>query len=157
MAKRIIGTRLVKPEIGGYPDRVSCIDETNGMTLFSFPRFRTSPNPFQPKTNASWEDVYALIKPGLYPWVCKVTLKHGKCLALNDEGPIPTINPDHNNGGAFIAYAVLHHCGFSPTWPGSAACQTVHPDDWENFISHFELGETGLYELIDETGMQSIS
>jgi hypothetical protein len=40
--------------------------------------------------------------------------------------------------------------GWSLTWRGSAGCQTLYPDDWNDFISHFKKGDTGIYELIDQ-------
>jgi hypothetical protein len=148
---KIQGIRLSTPDQSGYPDSVRLLNsDTGDMLVWESKRYRSNPNPTKPNTTLRWMACYAQIAPGVYPWVCKETPKHGKCIALNDEGKIPTTNPDVNNGNQFFATAVLIHCGFSPTWSGSAACQTVHPDDWPDFISHFTLGQTGIYELIDQ-------
>jgi hypothetical protein len=121
------------------------------MEIFSCLRFRTNPNPTKPGTTLRWTACYAQIAPGLIPWTCEITEKHGKCIVFNDYQKVPTTNPDINNGGKFFATAVLIHCGYSPTWPGSAACQTVFQDDWLTFISHFQVGQNGIYELVDNT------
>lgn len=153
--KIIHGFRLSAPEVSGYPDTVRIYNGNTGdMLLYESTRFRTNPNPNKPSTQQPWYKVYAQIAPtneqGI-PWKCVETIKHGRCIALNDEGPVATTGPDPNNEGKAFATAVLIHCGFSDTWPGSMACQTIFPADWAAFISWFTLGETGIYILTDET------
>src|SRR5271157_3034542 len=156
MGKIIHGFRQSTPDSDGYPDSAQILNsDTGNMLVYAEAHFRTNPNRINPHTGQSWQDSYAQIAPtgpqGI-PWACVETPKHGKCIALNGEGPVATIAPDPNNGGKMFALAVLIHCGYSDTWPGSAACQTVEPADWAAFISWFTLGETGIYILTDETG-----
>lgn len=155
MPKIIRGYRLSSPDASGYPDRVQILNgDTGDMVVYDCPRFRTNPNPYQPSTGKRWSEVYAQIAPtGTHgiPWVCTTTPKHGKCIALNSEAPVPTLAPDPNNGGKMFALAVLIHCGQSPTWSGSMACQALPPDDFAAFIAHFDIGEAGIYILTDET------
>ena len=156
MAKIIHGYRQSQPEVEGYPDKVRIYNGNTGdMLLYECTRFRTNPNPYKPSSGQPWTEVYAQIAPtgasGGISWECLETPKHGRCIALNGMGPVPTTGPDPNNGDKFFAQAVLIHCGFSDTWSGSMACQTVFPADWGAFISHFHLGEQGLFLLTDET------
>lgn len=155
MNKVIRAFRYSSPEIPGFTDKVRIYNSNTGeMLLYESTRFRTNPNPNKPSTQQPWYKVYAQIAPtdqhGI-PWECIETLKHGRCIALNDRGPVATTGPDPNNDGKMFALAVLIHCAFSDTWPGSAACQTIFPADWAAFISHFTLGEKGLFILTDET------
>ena len=154
MSKIVHGFRLSSPDASGFPDKVRVFNGSIGdMLVYESLRYRTNPNPYQPSTLLPWNEVYAQIAPtdsnGI-PWTCVETPKHGKCIALNDEGPVPTLAPDPNNGGKMFALAVLIHMASAPKWPGSMACQTVHMDDWTSFISHFTLGEKGVYILTDE-------
>jgi hypothetical protein len=158
--KRIIGTRLSAPEIIGYPDKARIIDESTGMVLLDLPRFGTNPNGINPHTSAPWQTCYAQMAPvRSVPFYCIKSKKYGKCIMLNSSGPIATTLPNHNpetkRPGTCTAYDVEIHCGHSakpsPWNRGSKICQTVHPDDWEMFISHFVRGEKGIYELVDET------
>jgi hypothetical protein len=154
MNKTIHGFRLSKPEENGYPDKVQILNsDTGDMIVYECTRYRTNPNPYSPHGGQQWREVYAQIAknaPTGIPYECVETPKHGKCIALNGMGPVPTTLPDPNNHGKMFAEAVLIHEGFSATWPGSMACQTVHPDDWPAFIDHFKLGEKGIYILTDE-------
>ena len=156
--KRIIASRLTDPIVDGYPDKCRIEDAENGMVLLLVERFRTNPNPYKYDSDTNielpWQRCYAQITPMEYKWECAKTPKRGKCLVLNGGGmcvtTLPNYNPDTEFPGTKTAYSVEIHCGFNRTWPGSSACQTVHPDDWSNFISHFELGEQGVYVLNDE-------
>ncbi len=150
---RIVATRLSNPDQSGYLDKCRIIDQSNGMELWHTDRFSTNPNPSKPNTTLRWTACYAQIICGVYPWKCIDSPKHGKCIALCNLGmcetTLPNMNPDTLRVGKNEAYDVEIHCGFSQTWRGSMACQTVYPDDWPAFISHFTLGQTGLYELIN--------
>jgi hypothetical protein len=160
--KIIRGFRYSTPDAQGYPDKLRIYNgNTGNLEIYRCDRFRTNPNPYQPPKDSptgkqrTWQEAYAQIAPtgpqGI-PWTCVQTPKHGVCIALNDEGQVQTTLPDPNNDMKPYALAVLIHCGFSPTWPGSKACQTVHPVDWQIFIGHFFLGDKGVYILSDETG-----
>ena len=55
-----------------------------------------------------------------------------------------------------FAASVEIHAGYRGVasgrpWRGSLACNVVDPDDYPAFIGHFELNETGVYILVDET------
>ena len=148
--------RFSTPDAQGYPDKVRVYNSDAGnMEVYRSDRFRTNPNPYQPSTQKPWGEVYAQIAPtdpaGI-PWECIQSPKHGVCIALAGLGPVATTAPDPNNHGQMEALDVEIHCGFSLTWPGSMACQTVHPQDWPVFIGHFFLGDKGVFILTDETG-----
>jgi hypothetical protein len=158
MPLKIIGTRLYDPSIDGYPDKCRIEDDENGMIIWQSLRYSTNPNPYRPSDGKKWNKAYAQLAPGEYRYECMVTGKHGKCIMLNDGGACPTtnknFNPDTLNVGAFTAYACEIHEGFrggENPWRGSSACQTVDPEEWSTFISHFEIGDKGIYILVDES------
>jgi hypothetical protein len=156
MSIKIIGTRLSTPDQSGYPDKIALLNGgENQMVLWEGTRFGTNPNPTKPETTLRWTACYAQIVAAIYNYECINSPKHGICLALNGLGTcettLPNMNPDTQYPGQNLAEDVEIHCGFSQTWRGSHACQTVYPDDWEIFISHFQIGDKGLYQLIDET------
>jgi hypothetical protein len=151
MGKIIRAFRLSSPDVPGYPDKAQILNgDTGNMLVYECNRFATNPNPYSPHGGQPWSEVYAQITPGTYTWECIDSPKHGVCLALNGLGPVPTTGPDPNNHGRHEALAVEIHCGFSATWRGSMACQTVHPDNWATFIGHFFLGDKGIYILTSE-------
>ena len=166
MPKLIHGFRLSTPDAPGYPDRVQVLNsDTGDMVVYESNRFRTNPDSFQPAKDSptgqqrTWQEAYTRIAPtgadGI-PWICTTTKKHGVCIQLNPQpdstgGPVPVMEPDPNNHGLMYALDVEIHCGFSPGWPGSKACQTVHPGDWQTFLGHFFLGDKGIFILTDET------
>jgi hypothetical protein len=166
MSKIIIATRISTPEDGGFPDHCRIVDDTNGMVLWQEnPWFGTNPNSVNPKTGQKWFGCYAQIAAGSMTYICRETKKHGKCLVLNVTkefpagGPCATtrknFNPETLYPGRCEAYACQIHRGYrggeENPWRGSTACQTVAPEYWDTFIGHFEIGETGIYQLIDET------
>ncbi len=149
MSLTIKANRLSTPDQSGYLDKCEILnDET---LLYTTKRFSSNPNPTKPNTTLRWAACYAQIALGKYPYTCINSPKHGKCIALCNLGmcetTLPNMNPDTVHVGSKEAYDVEIHCGFSPTWRGSAACQTVHPEDWETFIVNFKLGDTGIYIL----------
>jgi len=149
MSLRIIATRLTEPDAEGYPDKCKIIDESNGMEVWATDRFRTNPNPYKPGYKGSpWWKFYAQILARKYTYEYYSSDRHGICLLLNGGAACSTTkkNPKQNDG--MVAFTVEIHRGFSDTWPGSSACQTVHPDDWEKFIGHFKIGDNGIYEIV---------
>jgi hypothetical protein len=158
--KKILGFRLSAPEKPGYPDKCRIEDVENGMIIFDFHSFSTNPNPVRPSDGAPWKKAYGQLFPGELKFECVTTPKHGKCLSLNSGGDckttFPNLNPETKHPGSYTAQACLIHCGFrgkadpKGPWRGSAACQTFDPEVWPSFIANFELGERGIYILIDE-------
>jgi hypothetical protein len=163
--KTVRGIRLSSPDVWGFPDKVKIFNGDAGLMLvYECPRYGTNPNPVNPhNVKQTWKEFEAQLALGKYAFECRITNKHGKCLMLNGGAVCATTNPNYNpsttHPGTYTAYLVEIHAGFRGVksgrpWRGSLGCQTVDPDDWPTFISHFELGETGIYELVDEQLMQ---
>jgi hypothetical protein len=159
---KILGTRLSKPEIWGFPDLVQIFNsDTGDMEIYNCPRFGTNPNPVGPaggpNAGQPWYEFEGQLAAGSYKYECWLSPKHGKCLKLNDLGPVATTRPNPADGGQLIARAVEIHGGFRPDlpghpgWRGSLCCQVVDPPDYPVFISHFDIGDTGIYQLVDNT------
>jgi hypothetical protein len=158
MTLKIIGTRLYDPSVAGYPDKCRIEDDSNGMIVWSTLRFSTNPNPYHPESGQPWKKCYAQLAPGEMSYECVTTPKHGKCLLLNNGGAckttLPNLNPETLMPGTCTAFACLVHAGFrggENPWRGSAACQTIDPDEWGVFMGHFTLGDKGIYQLVDES------
>jgi hypothetical protein len=151
MSLKIIGTRLVSPEVSGYHDKCAIVDQSNGMEIWSTDLFSTNPNPFCPQTQQKWPEVYAQLAAGNLSYECIRTIKHDKCLSLNVGGECATTRSNVNHDGRLVAFSCLIHCGYSSTWRGSMACCTMHPDEWEEFISHFQMGDRGVFQIVDGT------
>jgi hypothetical protein len=138
--------RVSTPDVSGYPDLV-IINEEQGQEIGRY-SCSTNPNPFRPSDHAKWQDAYGQVAAPLKTtFTCITSQKHGKCLAVNDCKPIPTTNPDVNDNGNYLACEVEVHCGSSDTWRGSAACFTIYPPVWNDFIAKFAMGETGILIL----------
>jgi hypothetical protein len=126
----------------------------NGNILFEG-LFSTEPNPTRPHplTHIKWPQFGARIKSGTYRGevIDGKKGKHGaKYIYLyNHDGgiEIPTLDPDVNNGGRYVAKGVLIHTGWSNDWPGTTACQSIPPAGAEMFWSLFEIGEKIQYNL----------
>jgi hypothetical protein len=137
------------PDALGYGDKL--LLNENNKSLFHC-ACSTCPNPYRPSDKVKWDKAYGWVacteidKP--YTWHCTSTSRHGKCLVLNDFYKVPTRNLDTHNKG-FYALAVLIHCGYSETWRGSAACLTLPPAIWPQFIALFAKGEKGLLYIAD--------
>jgi hypothetical protein len=164
--KTVLGTRLATPDVGGFPDKVQIFNgDTGGMLIYECYKYGTNPNPVNPHTGQPWYECEGQLATGTYSFTCIQSEKHGKCLALNGLATVPTtrpnLNPDTANPGTETAQDVEIHCGYRsdapgrPGWRGSLCCQTVSPDAWPVFISHFELGEKGTYQLVDTTDTET--
>jgi 5-hydroxyisourate hydrolase-like protein (transthyretin family) len=73
-------------------------------------------------------------------------------LVINEGGRVPVIglNPNVNylaTYGTHYADEILVHYGSSSIWRGSAGCITIHPDQWKEFISNFNKGDTGIIRI----------
>jgi hypothetical protein len=140
--KKLTLFRRSTPEKSGYPDLYILTDAQTTQEI-ARGACGTNPNPIRPSNHAPWQNAYGQIAAGTYSFECMVTGKHGKCLAINGGGKVPTTNSNVNHNGAKYAEAVLVHEGFSATWRGSAACCTIPPTDWKPFIARFAIGEKG--------------
>ena len=151
---KIQGIRRSTPDAPGYPDAVRLLNsDTGNMEMWRSDRYATNPNPTKVKTTIRWQACYAQIVAQTYAW--KAIITKGKPylhlrLSFNGSEEIPTTNMNFNHDGLFYATDVNIEKGWSLTWRGSAGCQTIYPDEYDAFISHFTLGQTGLYELIDQ-------
>jgi hypothetical protein len=158
MKKTIIIDARSVPEQTGYCDRITVIDiDAPGGYLYH-DDCSTCPNPYKPNGDPDkrqdWERVYAWIMPGEYSWRCIESVRHGKCLQMNDGGPVPTRNENSNHDGERVAYAIEIHEGDSPIWRGSAGCLTIPPGGrWQKFIELFGLGETGTLNIIEKESL----
>ena len=151
---KIQGIRRSTPDAPGYPDAVRLLNsDTGNMEMWRSDRYATNPNPTKPNTTLRWPACYAQIVAQTYDYEVITTddkpYLHMR-LYFQGSDEIPSTNMNFNHEGLFYAKYVNIERGWSLTWRGSAGCQTLYPDDWNDFISHFKLGDTGLYELIDQ-------
>lgn len=123
----------------GYNADVILFIEGEAETQF---QGSTWPNPIKPRTNLKLSDAYGAIQEGKY------TAQFGRHAHNNRPGfniennsEIPTLNPNPNQNGRMVADHVDIHQGYSDSWRGSAACLTIMPFYWEDFIAAFEDGE----------------
>ena len=144
--KKLTLFRRSVPDKSGYPDLYILTDADTTQEI-GRGSCGTNPNPVRPSNHVPWQQAYGQIALGTYSFICIVSPKHNKCLAINNGGRVPTTNPNVNHKGAKYAEAVLVHEGYSPTWRGSAACCTIPPADWQAFIARFTLGEKGTVVL----------
>lgn len=146
MTKTITIERREGPAYLGYHDRITVIADN---VLMHHGDCRSTPNPYKVigKAREDWWRHYGCITEGKYTWRCIQHDKKGKCISINDRGPVPTINPNPNQGGKMIADGILIHSGQTAIWPGSAGCQTLPPDQWNDFIGCFQVGDSGCFEL----------
>jgi hypothetical protein len=129
------------PEGSGYCDSVAVIED--GNVLFEN-GISCEPNPYQPTTSKLWYAVYARIAEGTYGWqFIKNHEKYGKCILLNGGSAVPTLNPNANQDGRYIATQIFIHRGYSPTWRGSRGCLTVPLLKADEFFNLFEENEIG--------------
>ena len=160
MSKTIRGIRLCDPSMPGFPDRVQILNsDTGDMLVYDCPRYGSNPNPVGPANGPNagkpWYEFEGQLAPGSYVWECWTSPKHGKCLLLNGGGPCATTRPNPAQGGQMFAASVEIHAGYRGVasgrpWRGSLACNVVDPADFPAFIGLFDLGEKGIYLLVDE-------
>ena len=141
MNKDITVDSISDPDVPPYQDTISVGDCS--VPCSATPDAYEIDDTKTDKRGKPWDQVFGWVACGSYPYAVIDSPKHGKCISINNGGQVPTRNPDYTNGGAMYATAVEVHCGFSAHWQGSRACITVHPDHWAEFISQFELGDTG--------------
>lgn len=141
-----------KPELG-YGDYVEV--KHDKTTLFAS-HASTCPNPYKTiadNKRANWRTCYAMVKPVETTFECVDHPKFGKCLLVGGGLALPTINPNRNHGGSYIATEIFVHCGglksVNKKWRGSRACFTLYFEDYIKFIACFEVGEKGVLVLKD--------
>ncbi|NMC60141.1 MAG: hypothetical protein GYA51_12295 [Candidatus Methanofastidiosa archaeon] len=86
------------------------------------------------------------IANGTYQIICENHQRLGKCLRVltqKGSGILPTIqeNPRHKNKK--IASGILIHKGGLRT-DNSEGCLTIPPNNYDKFISHWDIGEKGV-------------
>lgn len=126
-----------------YHDSIQVTEDGNILFegIFSSEPDPTRPPPHQ---DIKWTEFGARIAEGTYHGIVQQDAKHGMFIRLYtpDGGvEIPTLNPDINNGGRYIAKGVLVHTGYSDDWPGSIACMTIPRAGGKMFWNMFVLGE----------------
>jgi len=125
----------------GYKAEVSIKLPTG--TLIKGIRGSTFPNPYKPKNpEIKLDKAYGCIQTGEYRFEMYPYKGH-PALLLNKGGKIPTINANPNQNGNHYATEIFIHKGWNEFWRGSAACLTIHPDDWDVFISYFDDNSIG--------------
>jgi len=141
-----------KPGLG-YGD---CVEVKQDDTALFASHASTCPNPYKTiadNKTINWRACYALIKSCETNFECVDHSKFGKCLLINNGLELPTINPNRNHDGNYIATEIFVHVGNpgfeNPNWRGSKGCFTLHRDYWTNFIACFEVGEKGTLVLKD--------
>jgi len=86
------------------------------------------------------------IANGTYQIVCENHQRLGKCLRVltqKGSGIIPTIQENPRHKGEKIASGILIHRGGLRT-DNSEGCLTIHPKDYDKFISYWNIGEKGI-------------
>lgn len=105
----------------------------------------TCPNPFRPTDFLPWNDVYAMVSLGTYEGRVMLHDRFGKCILLEQGGPLPTVNENKKHGGKRIAMEIFIHVGCKgskdPGWRGSMGCLTIPPKDNQVFFGLFNLNE----------------
>jgi hypothetical protein len=134
----------------GYGDEGILADES-GAEVWRGP-VRAWPNPFEPGVGTPWQQVYACVAPGSWPFHYYVSTKNGPSLMLNGGNKITTRYPNPAQNHALFAKAVAVHAGGkgkNPNWPGSRACITVDPAYATAFFQFFHQGDIGTIEIVD--------
>ena len=114
----VVRSTPTEPETG-YGDQILVTEE--GKDLYGG-HCSTCPNPYTPAMKTPWAHAYAWIAPGEYDWVYAYNPKFGRCLLLNQGGPIPTRNKNVNQENKAVADGIYIHAGGiaskNPLWRG---------------------------------------
>ena len=150
MNKRIVAINLnTNPDNPkfGFKDSIKVHSET-GCKIYPC---STCPNP--PKGKYGW------LAPCLTFWKCVQHPKFGKTLILHDGSALPSRVKNPNQGGEkYLTEVFIHEGnigGQNPDWRGSAGCVTLRRDIYPKFISNFDVGEKGYFELVD-SGVETL-
>lgn len=125
----------------GYGDNFQiCVDNVSILSG----NISSCPIPYHPQTKEVWWKLYGIVADGRYKFKCVMHYRFGKCLLIENGGPIPSVNTLH---GRDVLNAIFVHSGGrnskNKTWRGSRGCFTVHPDHWDEFMSKYDYNETG--------------
>lgn len=138
----------VNPKFG-YGDDYKIIS-SDGLILQSG-KLSISPIPYRSATGQPWYLFCGWMADGVHSFECidHTWGKHfGKSLLINGGLTVTSRNPLHQGG---IVKEVMAHSGGRksklPTWRGSTACITTHPEHWPEFIDAFNLGEKGKIKI----------
>jgi len=136
------------PDEPGYRDHAVLYNCIGNMVWQGY--MSICPNPFSPKGQKPWQNVYGWMEAGEYKGQCVKHPKYGKCIYI---GKVGTRNPNANHDGQYIMTEVfIHQGGFrckNPEWRGSAGCPTMHKNEWKAFISCFHDGERLEIKIVD--------
>jgi hypothetical protein len=134
MITRITVERISAPESNGYNDHMGIYDDA-GAYLSAF-RCRGWPNPYRPSDLTPCRQAYGAVADGVYNWNTAWNLLKGRFIQIEGGGIVPSVWPNPCHGWALWCEKTAIHKGWSKTWSGSAACLTVHPDDWGRFMGY---------------------
>jgi hypothetical protein len=155
MQKLISFLRSSPPSSMGFGDTVTVYD--CDMAVIRTFSGRSTPNPFHPTNKTPWDLNYSCIQPGIYSGVFTRDAKNRLCIVINGGREIPAILPNPNHGYHHKITGAEIHSGFrdddpntaaNESWPGSAACCTIAPGQWDDFCKLFRAGETVKVEIV---------
>ena len=148
--KFIVNSRPDHPEFG-YGDYVQILEKKN---IIFGSHASTCPNPFLAiDKNIKWRALYGWIASSVYEYKCIEHHRFGKCLIINNGGEVASRTPNPNHDGKYILTEMFVHIGAfmsqNQEWRGSRGCLTLHPNDYINFISNFDVGDSGILIVED--------
>jgi hypothetical protein len=139
----------------GYCDPCTVYDGT--LTPIKTFHGRSTPNPVHPKTGQPWDLCYGCIAPGMYVGEFTRDRSGRTCVVLRAGMEVPAILPNPNHDNRHVVTGAEVHCGYreddpktkaNEAWPGSAACCTIAPSQWNAFCKLFKMHEAVHVEII---------
>jgi hypothetical protein len=138
----------------GYSDPCTLIDET-GKNIEKV-EGRSSPNGFRLSDRSPWDACFACIAPGMYDAVYTWDARGKLCFIVNGGKEIPGVLPNSNHEYRCVVSSAEVHAGYAednPATPrnednpGSMACCTIKPTQWQTITKHFKIGEKCKVEI----------
>ena len=111
------------------------VTSNSGVALGTFDGSST-PNPYKPSNpSLTGTDAYPYVAPGSYP-AANGPHQGQPAIVLNNNAAVPSteLNPNYPSQGATATYVHVH-AGQNANWKGSAACPTINPSQWDEFIN----------------------
>jgi hypothetical protein len=117
---------------------------------------RSTPNGKRPKDGKYWDLVYGCIALGTYQAKYCHDSNNRLCFVINEGKEIPAILPNPNHNYRHVVSSVECHKGYrednpdtsnNEDLPGSAACLTIKPSQWDTLCSYFTIGENVVIEI----------